>query len=147
MSYVDQNLMNGENVIHRTKMHWLIFVPSILILILGLALLSINYLGLVIIGFALINLFVVFINYTSAEFAVTNKRVIIKVGFIKRHSLETLLSKVEGIQVTQGIMGRMFDFGTIAVTGTGGSREQFSKIIKPMEFRKKVQEQIEIISK
>lgn len=143
MSYVDQNLMNGENVIHRTKIHWSIFIPSILILLVGIVLLSINYLGYIVIGFGLLNILVVFLNYSSAEFAVTNKRVVIKVGFVKRHSLETLLSKVEGIQVSQGLIGRIFNFGTIAVTGTGGSRERFSRIEKPMEFRKIVQEQIE----
>jgi len=143
MSYVDKNLMNGENVIHRTKIHWAIFIPSILILLAGLVLLSIKYIGIIVIGFALVNILVVFLNYTSAEFAITNKRVIIKVGFIKRQSLETLLSKVEGIQVSQGVIGRIFNFGTIAVTGTGGSRERFSTIEKPMEFRKIVLEQIE----
>jgi hypothetical protein len=65
-----------------------------------------------------------------------------KTGFISRHSLETLLSKVESISVYQGMMGRLFGFGSIIISGTGGSKEFFFGIRDPMEFRRQVQEQI-----
>jgi len=80
--------------------------------------------------------------WISSEFAVTNKRVLIKVGFIRRHSLELLLQKVEGIGVDQGILGRVFDYGTIIVTGTGGTKEPFKNIAAPLEFRKQVQSRV-----
>ena len=83
-----------------------------------------------------------FIRYKTSEFAVTNKRVLIKVGFIKRHSLELLLQKVEGIGVDQDFFGRIFGYGTIMVTGTGGTKEHFKKIENPLEFRKQVQQSI-----
>ena len=82
------------------------------------------------------------IQFISSEFALTNKRVLLKHGFIKRDSLETLLSKIEGIQLQQGIFGRLFDYGTIVIIGMGGTKNPFHKIQKPMEFRKVVQEQI-----
>jgi uncharacterized membrane protein YdbT with pleckstrin-like domain len=82
-----------------------------------------------------------YINFTSSEFGVTNRRVLIKVGFIRRHSLELLLPKVEGIAVDQGILGRILGYGTIIVTGTGGTKEPFRNIAAPMEFRKMVQQQ------
>src|SRR5258706_11991105 len=78
----------------------------------------------------------------SSEFAVTNKRVLIKVGFIRRHSLELLLQKVEGIGVDQGIWGRAVDYGTIMVTGTGGTNEPFKNIAAPLEVRKQVQSRV-----
>lgn len=81
------------------------------------------------------------INRSTSEFAVTNRRVIVKVGWIRRRSLETLLMKVEGIQVEQSILGRILNYGTITITGTGGSREVFDRIAAPLEFRRKVQEQ------
>ena len=83
-----------------------------------------------------------YITYSTSEFGVTNKRVLVKVGFIKRHSLETLLTKVEGISVDQGILGRILGYGSIVITGTGGTKEPFHKINAPFEFRKQVQEQI-----
>ena len=71
------------------------------------------------------------IHYASSEFAVTNKRVVIKVGFINRKTLEMVLTKVETIRVDQSILGRVLNYGTIVVTGTGGTNEPFSVDSKP----------------
>ena len=156
MSYVDKNLMDGEQVFYRARRHWTIFGGAIFFLCAGL-LVSIGVriwgqqewagnvsnvalaLGILL---AMIKAIPAWIDRATSEFAVTNKRVIIKVGWIKRRSLETLLTKVEGIEVNQGIWGRVFDYGTIIITGTGGSKEPFERIGAPLIFRRKVQEQI-----
>lgn len=82
------------------------------------------------------------VNILTSEFGVSNKRVLMKTGFIARHSLETLLGKVESISVHQGLLGRLLGFGTIIIGGTGGSKEAFFAIRDPLEFRRQVQEQI-----
>ncbi len=78
-------------------------------------------------------------TYKTSEFAVTDKRVVIKVGWIRRRTLETMLSKVEGVGVDQSLTGRMLGYGSIEVTGTGGTREEFTRIADPLEFRRQVQ--------
>ena len=144
MGYIENKLVSAEKVIYRTKLHWGIFLWSAIFLVVA------------IIGFAggseptgwLFILLTVltgissFINYSTSEFGVTNKRVLVKVGWIRRHSLETLLAKVEGIGVDQGILGRIFGYGTIVITGPGGTKEPFHKIDEPLEFHRRVQEQI-----
>jgi uncharacterized membrane protein YdbT with pleckstrin-like domain len=74
----------------------------------------------------------------STEFGVTNRRIIAKTGFIRRQSLEILLSKVESVFVNQTILGRMLNFGTVTVTGTGGTRGSFRAIVNPIEIRKEI---------
>jgi uncharacterized membrane protein YdbT with pleckstrin-like domain len=144
MSYIEQNLMTGENILYRGRLHWVVFlwpaiwfVIAIIFFASGVAAAG----GLFLLG-AVVTGIVSFVTYTTSEFGITNKRVIVKVGFIRRNSLEVLLTKVEGIQVNQGILGRILDFGSIAVTGTGGTRDPFHNIDAPLEFRRKVQEQI-----
>ena len=142
MGYIEQNLVAGETVVYRARLHWIIFLwPIILLLIALFSFMSRNGAG----GFFLIVGLIwgvsSYINSTSSEFGVTNRRVLIKVGFIRRHSLELLLPKVEGIAVDQGILGRILGYGTIIVTGTGGTKEPFRNIAAPMEFRKMVQQQ------
>jgi hypothetical protein len=56
-----------------------------------------------------------------------------------------LLNKVEGIQVNQSILGRILEFGSITISGTGGTKNPFHKIDAPLEFRKKAQEQIAVV--
>jgi len=79
----------------------------------------------------------------STEMAVTNKRILIKTGLLSRNTFELLLSKVESIGVQEGLMGRMLEYGSVVVRGTGGTPEPFSTIAHPLEFRRQVQQQIE----
>lgn len=150
MSFIDKNLLANEVVIYRAHVHWVIFLNTFLYLLLSIAacgfnlrltepnqlLWAISILGLLL---AFISSITGYIRYKTSEFAITNKRVLIKIGFIQRHSLEVLLHKVEGIGVNQSILGRILGFGTITVTGTGGTKETFDLIAAPLEFRKQVQ--------
>lgn len=153
MGYVDKHLLEGERVVYRAKLHKIIFVPPLALAVLGLLaaiLLKIymeNDLAAWIVGaaFLLVAILVAIprlIRYATSEFAVTNKRVIVKVGLIYRRTLELVLTKVETIGVEQTIMGRIFDFGTIVVTGTGGTKEPFKDIAGPLRFREQVQSQL-----
>lgn len=152
MGYIEQNLMQDEQIRYHTKPHWVVFVSPIFLFVIGLACVILIYsdalstfLGMFSLLFFLPGILLGvsrFIAYKSSEFAVTNRRVLIKVGFIRRHSLELLLQKVEGIGVDQGISGRIFGYGTIIVTGTGGTKEPFKNIANPLEFRKQVQQSL-----
>jgi uncharacterized membrane protein YdbT with pleckstrin-like domain len=82
-----------------------------------------------------------FIAYRTTEFGVTNKRVIVKTGFIRRHTLELLLRQVEAISVDQSLTGRLLGFGSLTLTGTGGVREVFHRVVNPLEFRRQIQGQ------
>jgi membrane protein YdbS with pleckstrin-like domain len=152
MGYVDSNLMSGETVVYRTKLHWIILAPAGLLAALLLAGGAVFLLypqarlggpvcllaaALVIVGPA--------VRYGSSEFAVTNKRVAIKVGWLHRRTLEMVLQKVESIAVDQGVMGRLLGYGTLTVHGTGGTPETFDKIRAPLEFRRYVNEQLSAI--
>jgi uncharacterized membrane protein YdbT with pleckstrin-like domain len=146
MGYVDDHLLSGEKVGYRAHQHWIIFFWPVFLLVVGGALLALlphqMIFGLVVLGLALIWFIFPLIKYSTSEYAVTNKRVIVKLGLVQRDSSETLLSKVEAIAVDQTIPGRMLNFGTITITGTGGTKESFDRISRPMEFRRQVQAQI-----
>jgi len=81
------------------------------------------------------------IRQWASEFAVTNKRVIVKVGLISRRTIEINMSKVESVEVNQDIFARLFNYGTIVVIGTGGTKEPFDLIDDPLAFRRAVQSQ------
>jgi uncharacterized membrane protein YdbT with pleckstrin-like domain len=153
MGYVDKHLLEGERVVYRAKLHKIIFVPPLALAVLGLIagiLIDIyteNRQAAWIVGAAFLLVAIViafprFIRYATSEFAVTNKRVIVKIGLIYRQTLELVLTKVETIGVKQTIMGRIFDFGTIIITGTGGTKEPFKDIANPLQFREQVQSQL-----
>ena len=147
MSYVEKNLMPGEQIEDRANLHWLVFILPTLLFIAAIWLFSLGgniakFLALILIVGVLVTGLHAVIERMTSEFAVTNKRVLIKTGLIRRHSLETLLGKIESIGVAQSILGRILGFGTIVISGTGGSKEPFHRIANPMMFRRRVQEQI-----
>ncbi len=143
MSYIENNLMKDEKVVYQAKLHWRIFLGPIIMGILTLIFLfaNPNFMGFFLIITAIWAISAL-IQFKTSEFGITNKRVLIKTGFIKRTSLETLLTKIEGIMIDQSILGRILDYGTIIIKGTGGTGNPFKNIANPMEFRKKVQELI-----
>lgn len=145
MSYIDRHLLPGEVVTYRTRLHWKLFVMPVLIALLMAAAIvwalsaSKTLYAIPPAVIALGVLFAAWIRRRSSEFAVTNKRVIIKLGVTTTRSMELLLSKVEGITVTQSLMGRLFGYGEIVVTGSGGTQEPFDNIQSPLDFRQAVQ--------
>jgi uncharacterized membrane protein YdbT with pleckstrin-like domain len=146
MSYIDGNLLEGEQVVYRTRLHWLLFIGPVLftaVVLLPIAWFLYNgtwsSFTWIPLALGLLVLLATFIKRQSSDFAVTNKRVMMKVGVFSTRSVELLLSKIEAIAVNQSFIGRIFGYGDIVVTGSGGTREAFSHIEGPLEFRRAVQ--------
>ena len=141
MSYVESNLMPDERVIYTAKVHWSVFIP-------GFIFLAFSLLHGLVGGVQNNPAFFVFfwpaafflvrghLIRTSTELAVTSKRIVAKFGLIRRHTIELNLNKVESFHVEQGLSGRMFGYGTINISGTGGVRTPIKQIDQPLEFRR-----------
>jgi len=117
--YVNTSLIRDENVVYEAKNHWIIFISLQSFLTLFISPLIENW---------------------TSEYAITNKRVIIKIGLISRKTLEMNLSKIESVNVDQSIFGRLLGYGAITIIGTGGTRETFSALANPIQFRRVFQE-------
>ncbi len=118
-NYVDNHLIRDEKVMHETKFHWIIYC-------------SLS---------ALFSLFLIpIIKQWTSEFAITNKRVIVKTGLVARETLEMNLQKIESVNVDQSVLGRLLGYGDLVIVGTGGTKETFTNIRKPITFRKRFQE-------
>lgn len=162
MSYINDTLMKNEIVLYRTKPHWIVFlqpifwfVLSILLFLfgpyigiinfrIGTALPTYTILALITLVLAVVSAIGSLVNYQTSEYGITNKRVLMKLGFIRRMSLEIYLQKIESVKVYQSVLGRLLNYGSIIISGVGGSKDPFHTIPKPLDFRRRVQEEIEI---
>jgi uncharacterized membrane protein YdbT with pleckstrin-like domain len=160
VGYIEKNLVPGEKVLYKTRLHWIVLLRPLLFGLLlaggGLALLIGEYYArvqgagqqaMLIGGIALLvvgGIVIVagFIRRNATEVAVSNQRVLIKTGLYSRKSIEVMLSKVESIGVEESALGRMLGYGSVIVRGTGGTFETFHLISHPNEFRRQVQQQI-----
>jgi uncharacterized membrane protein YdbT with pleckstrin-like domain len=140
MGYIESNMLPDERIVYKAKLHSVIFWKPCALIMLGVVFLFILLIaGMIVLAIGLITLIPPVTDYTTSEFGVTNKRVIIKVGLIRRRTLELLLRHVEAILVDQSVMGRILNYGSVTLTGTGGVRETFGNISNPLEFRRRVQ--------
>ena len=80
------------------------------------------------------------IRYRTTEFAVTDRRIIAKTGLVSRRTVEMFLDKVESLNVEQSVPGRIFDYGTVTIRGTGATSETFGDISAPLALRKSFME-------
>jgi uncharacterized membrane protein YdbT with pleckstrin-like domain len=125
-SYVDRVLINGEEVLYRANVSKWSLVP---LFILGVVTLPVFGIGLLFFLWA-------WIIFATTELAVTNKRIIAKAGLIQRKTIEMFLAKVESIQVDQSILGRLLNYGSVIISGTGVHSAPFRSISDPLMFRK-----------
>ncbi|MEY4749295.1 MAG: hypothetical protein RIQ60_1509 [Pseudomonadota bacterium] len=125
-SYVEGALVQDEQVVHIGQISWWSMFH---LLALGVLLLPLFGFGLIFLGKA-------WLRRSTTELAVTTRRVIVKTGLVRRSTVEINIGRIESIQVDQGILGRMFDFGTLVIAGGGNAQAPILGIARPMAFRR-----------
>lgn len=158
MSYIQENLLANETILEQAEMHWSMYISaafltmcSIPVYVVMLALIppTEHDVGRLIDSVIMFLLAIgglwlqPYLIQKTTELAVTNRRIILKKGIISRKTVELNLDKVESLTVDQGILGRMFNCGTLVINGTGGVKAEIKSIDDPLTFRKAVNEQIE----
>ena len=147
MSYIDNNLMRGETVVYKAEIHWFIFLPGLVVAAIGFLMMAAGgeagVFGGLLLLVGVVLILKAAITKVTTELAVTSKRVIAKVGLIRRNTMELNHSKVESLNVNQGIFGRIFGYDTIVVNGTGGGATPVPGIDNPMEFRRNAMQTID----
>ncbi len=142
MSYVREVLQPGEEIRFRTNIHWFVYLPAIVMFIVGLAFAlwhtaagSQHLMLLILSGLSALTGVLLFIpawlKRFGTEIAVTDRRVIYKTGLMQRETTEINMAKIESVDVSQSILGRVFDFGTLTIRGTG---EAFLLVREPQGF-------------
>ena len=129
MSYIDDSLIEGEVLVHRARVSWWSQFGLVLLGVLTL----IAVVGLVFLIWA-------WVRVRSTELAITSRRIIAKFGFVKRHTVEINLEKVEALKVEQGVWGRILNYGTVFISGAGTSVAPIPNIADPLVFRRKFME-------
>jgi len=125
-SYVEGALVKDEKIVHVGHISLWSLAH---LLIPGVVLLPVFGLGLIFLVMA-------YIKYKTTELAITSKRVIAKFGFISRRTVEININKVESVQVDQAILGRLFNYGTLVISGAGEPQAPIPGISEPMAFRR-----------
>jgi uncharacterized membrane protein YdbT with pleckstrin-like domain len=160
MGYLEQCLIPGEEVRYRARLHWSVILRPILVGagldLAGVACLvwwavgqgeamALSIVGAILLAAGGLVLALGIVRRASTEIVVTTRRVLIKTGILQRRTVELLLSKIESVDVTETVTGRMMGFGKVMLRGTGGTPETFDRITDPLEFRRQIQSQVDAL--
>ncbi|MBE2267825.1 MAG: PH domain-containing protein [Anaerolinea sp.] len=169
MGYIENNLVPGERIVYRTRLHWFLVLDMMLRILFFIAVIWIlasslmqsnrvspantvvvdiysifaSLLGLLLcslIPFSLMAFVLGLIVFLTAEFGLTTRRIMIKTGIIRRKTLELSLGKVESFQMHESIIGRLLGFNTLRITGSGGTAQTFKYVANAREFQRHVTE-------
>ena len=140
MSYVQEVLQPGEEIRYQASIHWVTSLHGIAWIVAGLIVwFATPFAGFVatVIGLGLMAIGAFFLarawfNRWITEIAVTNRRVIYKRGFISRTTAEMHMDKIESVRIDQSILGRILDYGTVEILGTGTGAESLGEINEPI---------------
>lgn len=128
MRYIDESLADGETIIQRGKWPGIFWFGA--------------WAALILLGIILVGLFIFIgaaLKMKTTDFAVTNRRVILKRGWLNRHTQELSVESVEGVTLDQSIIARMFGYGRVVVTGTGDAVIAFPPMANPVGFRRAIE--------
>jgi len=125
MGYVDETIGANEKIVYIVKFHWVYTFSALLYLL---------FFGIIIIG--IIIFFKMMINKWTTERVLTNSRYIQKTGWIARNTEEISIYKIEEVDLSQTILGRVLGYGSISISGTGSGNIILNSIDDPLLFQK-----------
>jgi membrane protein YdbS with pleckstrin-like domain len=153
VSYSEKTLAPGEKIVYRARYHWIVYRNGLLILLLGFLLAAaalyasntspatglaaaVGYLAG---GLALLGGMVLAARAFRAsrdEFVVTDRRVLRAVGVLGREHEQSLISKIQDITVSQGLLGRLLGYGDVVLeTASERGTLVFPSVANPEAFR------------
>ena len=128
MRYVDASLAPGEEILARGRWPGLFWFGT--------------WTALIVLGVAIVGIFIFLraaVVMNTTDFAVTNKRVILKRGWLNRQTQELAVQSVEGVSLDQSWWARLWNYGRVVVTGTGDAVIRFPPMADPVAFRRAIE--------
>ena len=126
--YIEKRLYEGETLLYRGRFHWFMWARA--------------WAALVVLGIMLFGIYFFIaemIRLNTTEFAVTDRRVVMKKGLWSANVQEISLDAIEGSALKQGILGRIFNFGRLSIHGRGETHVNFPTMADPQAFRAKAE--------
>ncbi|WP_028388169.1 PH domain-containing protein [Legionella fairfieldensis] len=133
-----------NNVIYLARLHWVLFLGPIvfacLAMIVGIMITQLKEVALLLVIFAFIWGVMTWVTYHFSSLTIKNKQVILCTGMLVRNTTDIPLSKIESIDIRQSVLGSIFRYGTLIITGTGGTRYMINYLDKPLTCRRYIEQ-------
>ncbi|ASQ44953.1 PH domain-containing protein [Legionella clemsonensis] len=136
--------MTDRNVVYFARLHWILFFwPMALAcfaIFLGAQINQLKEVALLFLFVALIWTLMTWVTYHFSSLTIKKKQVILRTGMLVRQTIDIPLSKIESIDIRQSVLGSIFRYGSLVITGTGGTRHVMNFLDKPLTCRRYIEQ-------
>ena len=142
---MDKDVLD-KDVVHKAGLHWVLFLGPFLLLFITLCIgftqtyQPLRFLALFFMVFSWIWGVIVWVTYRFSSLTIKKKQVILRTGFLVRQTLDIPMARIESIDIRQTLFGSLFQYGSLVITGTGGSRQVINYISKPLMCRRYIEQ-------
>jgi uncharacterized membrane protein YdbT with pleckstrin-like domain len=140
---VDRN-SGDKNVVYFARLHWILFcwpfILACIAMLIGIQISQLKDVSLFLVLFALIWGLMTWVTYYFSSLTIKKNQVIFRTGMLVRKTTDIPLSKIESIDIQQSVLGSLFQYGNLVITGTGGTRHTISFLAKPLTCRRYIEQ-------
>jgi uncharacterized membrane protein YdbT with pleckstrin-like domain len=141
-------LLENERIVYQIRLHWVLFLgPLMLIIIGGLSFPAKGLSAIVLASIGIAWGVISYIKFNYSYIRVTDKRVLIRVGFLVRQPYSISLSDISYIDFYQPSLGSMLNFGKITIVHGKKFKSVFRMVSSPGELVTAVRGQLSVTPK
>jgi len=135
-----------DDVVYLARLHWILFVGPLFLLLIAItagSLFNTKLLQPIVIFCFIFSLawgVLVWITYHFSSLTIKKKQLILRTGFLVRQTVDIPFARIESIDITQTILGSLLQYGSLVITGTGGSRQMIHNVSKPLTCRRYIEQ-------
>lgn len=136
--------MSNNQIVYQSHLHWVIFLWPVVFMVaavyVGLNFEAINTIALFFAVMGLAWFLMVWMTYQFSSLTIKQKQVILRTGFFIRETTDIPLNKIESIDIRQTLLGSMFKYGSLVITGTGGTKQLIHYLNRPLTCRRYIEQ-------
>lgn len=136
--------MSNNQIVYQSHLHWVIFLWPVVFMVaavyVGLNFETINTIALFFAVMGLAWFLMVWMTYQFSSLTIKQKQVILRTGFFIRETTDIPLNKIESIDIRQTLLGSMFKYGSLVITGTGGTKQLIHYLNRPLTCRRYIEQ-------
>lgn len=137
-------MINKDDIVYIGKLHWVLFLAPIMLIGISIYcyfnVYSLDTVSLFFIVIGLVWLLVIWGTYHFSSLIIKKKQIILRTGILVRQTVDIPFSKIESIDIRQSILGSLLNYGSLMITGTGGSRQAIQFLRKPLTCRRYIEQ-------
>lgn len=136
--------MTDSNVIYQARLHGVLFFWPVMLALLGLVIGTQFYqfkeIGLIIFIFGLIWVAMTWVTFHFSSLTIKKMQISLRRGMLVRETIDIPLSKIESIDIRQSVLGSLLGYGSLFITGTGGTRYLMNFLVHPLTCRRYIEQ-------